>query len=58
MGDLPLELALLPIVAPMTFAYSHSHAVGLWQLIRTGKSMGHRDRWYDGRRDVITHYGL
>ena len=56
-ADLPLELALLPIVesAYDPFAYSHSHAVGLWQFIpSTGKSMGlHRDRWYDGRRDVI-----
>jgi len=56
-AKLPLELALLPIVesAYDPFAYSHSHAVGLWQFIpSTGKSLGlNRDRWYDGRRDVI-----
>ncbi len=56
-AGLPLELALLPIVesAYDPFAYSHSHAVGLWQFIpSTGKSLGlHRDRWYEGRRDVV-----
>lgn len=56
-AGLPLELALLPIVesAYDPFAYSHSHAVGLWQFIpSTGKSLGlHKNRWYDGRRDVI-----
>ena len=56
-AELPLELALLPIVesAYDPFAYSHSHAVGLWQFIpSTGKSLGlHKNRWYDGRRDVL-----
>ena len=56
-AGLPLELALLPIVESTydPLAYSHSHAVGLWQFIpSTGKALGlHRDRWYDGRRDVI-----
>lgn len=56
-AQLPQELALLPIVesAYDPFAYSHSHAVGLWQFMpTTGKSLGlHRDRWYDGRRDVV-----
>ncbi|MGB0450364.1 MAG: transglycosylase SLT domain-containing protein, partial [Porticoccaceae bacterium] len=56
-AGLPLELALLPIVESTydPLAYSHSHAVGLWQFIpSTGKSLGlQRDRWYDGRRDVI-----
>ena len=56
-AGLPLELALLPIVESTydPLAYSHSHAVGLWQFIpSTGKSLGlRRDRWYDGRRDVI-----
>jgi membrane-bound lytic murein transglycosylase D len=56
-AGLPLELALLPIVESSydPLAYSPSHAVGLWQFIpSTGKSMGlHRDRWYEGRRDVI-----
>ena len=56
-ADLPLELALLPIVESSydPLAYSPSHAVGLWQFMQsTGTSYGlHRDRWYDGRRDVI-----
>ncbi len=56
-SGLPLELALLPIVESTydPLAYSHSHAVGLWQFIpSTAKSLGlRRDRWYDGRRDVI-----
>lgn len=57
-AGLPLELALLPIVESTydPLAYSHSHAVGLWQFIpSTAKSLGlRRDRWYDGRRDVIS----
>lgn len=56
-AGLPLELALLPIVESTydPLAYSHSHAVGLWQFIpSTARSFGlRRDRWYDGRRDVI-----
>lgn len=56
-AGLPLELALLPIVESTydPLAYSHSHAVGLWQFIpSTARSFGlHRDRWYDGRRDVV-----
>lgn len=56
-AGLPLELALLPIVESTydPLAYSHSHAVGLWQFIpSTARSYGlKRDRWYDGRRDVI-----
>ena len=54
---MPLELALLPAVesAYDPFAYSHSHAAGLWQFIPgTAKRFGlKRDWWYDGRRDVI-----
>ena len=57
-AGLPLELALLPIVESTydPLAYSHSHAVGLWQFIpSTARSFGlERDRWYDGRRDVIS----
>ena len=56
-AGLPLELALLPIVESTydPLAYSHSHAVGLWQFMpSTGASLGlRRDRWYDGRRDVV-----
>jgi membrane-bound lytic murein transglycosylase D len=55
--DLPLELALLPIVesAYDPFAYSHGRAAGLWQIIPgTGRRFGIRQNWwYDGRRDAI-----
>jgi membrane-bound lytic murein transglycosylase D len=54
---MPLELALLPVVesAFEPFAYSRSHAAGLWQFIPgTGKRFGlPQDWWYDGRRDVL-----
>ncbi|RKF17378.1 LysM peptidoglycan-binding domain-containing protein [Alginatibacterium sediminis] len=54
--DLPLELALLPIVesAFIPDAYSSGHAAGLWQIIpMTGKRFGlAQNSWYDGRRDV------
>jgi membrane-bound lytic murein transglycosylase D len=55
--DLPLELALLPIVesAYDPFAYSHGRAAGLWQIIPgTATRFGIRQNWwYDGRRDVV-----
>lgn len=55
--NLPLELALLPIVESAfdPFAYSHGRAAGLWQFIPgTGKRFGLRQSWwYDGRRDVL-----
>ncbi|MEN7342965.1 MAG: LysM peptidoglycan-binding domain-containing protein [Pseudomonadota bacterium] len=55
--DVPLEIALLPIVESAfdPFAYSHGRAAGLWQFIPgTGRRFGLRqDWWYDGRRDVI-----
>ncbi|UTW45646.1 LysM peptidoglycan-binding domain-containing protein [bacterium SCSIO 12696] len=54
--DMPMELALLPAVESAfdPFAYSHSHAAGLWQFIPgTAKRFGlQRDWWQDGRRDV------
>ena len=53
----PLELALLPIVesAFHPFAYSRSHASGIWQFIpSTGKIYGLKQNWwYDGRRDIV-----
>jgi membrane-bound lytic murein transglycosylase D len=53
---LPTELALLPIVesAYIPFAYSRSHAAGIWQFIpATGRLYGLKQNWwYDGRRDV------
>lgn len=55
--DLPMELALLPIVesAYDPFAYSHGRASGIWQFIpATGKRFGLKQNWwYDGRRDVV-----
>lgn len=55
--DMPLELALLPIVesAYDPFAYSHGRAAGLWQMIPgTARRFGIRQNWwYDGRRDVV-----
>lgn len=55
--ELPLELALLPIVESSfdPFAYSHGRAAGMWQFIpSTGKRYGmEQNWWYDGRRDVI-----
>ncbi len=55
--DMPLELALLPIVESAfdPFAYSHGRASGLWQFIpSTGTYFGlDQTWWYDGRRDPI-----
>ncbi|XOV78662.1 MAG: LysM peptidoglycan-binding domain-containing protein [Aestuariibacter sp.] len=55
--DMPLELALLPIVESAfdPFAYSHGRAAGMWQFIPgTAKRFGMKQNWwYDGRRDVI-----
>ena len=62
--ELPMELALLPIVESAfdSFAYSHGRAAGLWQIIPgTGKYLGvEQNWWYVGRRDVIdsTHAAL
>ena len=54
--NLPLELALLPIVESSfdVRAYSHGQAAGLWQFLSgTAKMYGlEQDYWYDGRRDV------
>jgi membrane-bound lytic murein transglycosylase D len=55
--DMPTELALLPMVesAYHPFAYSPSHAAGLWQFIpSTAEIYGlKRTSRYDGRRDVV-----
>jgi len=55
--NMPLEIALLPVVESgfQPFAYSHGRAAGLWQFIPgTGKVYGlQQNWWYDGRRDVI-----
>lgn len=55
--DMPLELALLPIVESgfQPFAYSHGRAAGIWQFVpATGRHYGlDQNWWYDGRRDVL-----
>jgi len=55
--NMPLEIALLPVVESgfQPFAYSHGRAAGLWQFIPgTGKVYGlQQNWWYDGRRDVV-----
>ncbi len=55
--DMPLELALLPIVESAfdPFAYSHGRAAGMWQFIPGTARLYKMDInwWYDGRRDVI-----
>ena len=55
--NMPLELALLPVVesAFEPFAYSRARAAGLWQFIPgTGSRFGLKQNWwYDGRRDVV-----
>lgn len=54
--QMPLELALLPVVesAFEPYAYSRARAAGLWQFIPpTGSRYGLKQNWwYDGRRDV------
>ena len=55
--NMPLEIALLPVVesAFQPFAYSHGSASGIWQFIpSTGKIFGlEQNWWYDGRRDIV-----
>jgi len=55
--NMPLEIALLPVVesAFEPYAYSRARASGLWQFIPgTGSRYGlKQDWWYDGRRDVV-----
>lgn len=55
--NMPLEIALLPVVESgfQPFAYSHGRAAGLWQFIPgTGELYGlSQNWWYDGRRDII-----
>ncbi len=59
--EMPLEIALLPIVESAfdPFAYSHGRASGMWQIIPgTGKMLGLKQNWwYDGRRDVVASTG-
>jgi len=55
---LPVELALLPAIESgfQTHSVSRNNAVGLWQIVPiTAQEIGlQRDRWYDGRADIVT----
>lgn len=55
-ADMPLEIALLPIVESGfdPFGYSHGRASGPWQFIpSTGQMYGLEQNWWlDGRRDI------
>lgn len=55
--NIPLEIALLPIVESSfdQHAYSHVRAAGLWQFVpETARRFGlDQTWWYDGRRDVV-----
>lgn len=55
--NIPMEIALLPIVESAfdPFAYSHSRASGFWQFMPgTARDFGLKQNWwYDGRRDLI-----
>ncbi|MBM7062041.1 LysM peptidoglycan-binding domain-containing protein [Pseudomonas sp. UL073] len=59
--DMPLELALLPVIESSydPFAYSRSNAAGLWQFIpTTGRHYNlQQSSWYDGRRDITASTG-
>ncbi|MBL4900434.1 MAG: LysM peptidoglycan-binding domain-containing protein [Colwellia sp.] len=56
-NNVPVELALLPIVESAfdPFAYSHGRASGMWQFVpATGIRFGMKQNWwYDGRRDIV-----
>ncbi|MEK8090082.1 lytic transglycosylase [Thermithiobacillus plumbiphilus] len=56
--NLPMELALLPAIESgfHPFAYSRSHASGLWQFIplTAGRFGLSADDWMDRRRDVAS----
>jgi membrane-bound lytic murein transglycosylase D len=60
-NNMPLELALLPIVESAfdPFAYSHGRASGMWQFVpATGERFGMKQNWwYDGRRDIVASTG-
>jgi membrane-bound lytic murein transglycosylase D len=57
-NDMPIEMALLPVVESAfdPFAYSHGRASGMWQFVPgTGERFNMKQNWwYDGRRDVVS----
>lgn len=56
-NNIPVELALLPVVESAfdPFAYSHGRASGMWQFVPgTGTRFNMKQNWwYDGRRDIV-----
>jgi membrane-bound lytic murein transglycosylase D len=56
-NNVPVELALLPVVESAfdPFAYSHGRASGMWQFVpATGTRFNMKQNWwYDGRRDIV-----
>ena len=56
-NNIPIEIALLPLVESAfdPHAKSHANALGLWQFVpSTGKQFGlKQDWWYEGRKDII-----
>jgi membrane-bound lytic murein transglycosylase D len=56
-NNVPVELALLPVVESAfdPFAYSHGRASGMWQFVPgTGTRFNMKQNWwYDGRRDIV-----
>lgn len=55
--EMPIEIALLPIVESAfdPYGYSHRTASGIWQFMpQTGKRFDLKQNWwYDGRRDIV-----
>ena len=55
--EMPIEIALLPIVESAfdPFGYSHRTASGIWQFMpQTGERFNLKQNWwYDGRRDIV-----
>lgn len=55
--EMPVEIALLPIVESAfdPFGYSHRSASGIWQFMpQTGERFDLKQNWwYDGRRDIV-----
>ncbi|MBE0368898.1 lytic transglycosylase [Pseudoalteromonas aurantia] len=55
--EMPIEIALLPIVESAfdPFGYSHRSASGIWQFMpQTGERFNLKQNWwYDGRRDIV-----
>jgi membrane-bound lytic murein transglycosylase D len=55
--EMPIEIALLPIVESAfdPFGFSHASASGIWQFMpQTGERFALKQNWwFDGRRDIV-----